>query len=381
MAQNRDAIHILRGSREKIGGIIPAAGQPLYDRTNNILYIGDGKISIEGVSSPDGLLKLEAITVDDLAITTPKIRDEAVTLAKVNTTDTSDGLSSKFVNKDTEQVISGSKHFNKDITVGNSDGTGSYTTGYSTILAKEYLTFGSGGKTATITSGIAGSSPSSRVFTLPQKSGVFALTGDIPTNYVTTNTEQYIVTTKTFASNPASFPKTTVNASGMTIYPSQSIGTYYSDSAITRVNGSTPSVIKLPSKAGTIALISDTVNMSGDQSEIAGNKSFTGNLSTTGNITADSGITAKVFYATSDKRLKENIVDYKPEKSILDIPVKEYNFIGDDKKHIGFIAQDLQEVFPELVVEKTDGYLSIEESKLIYLLIDEVKKLKEKIGE
>lgn len=377
MAQNRDAIHILRGSRKNIGGIIPAAGQPLYDRTNNILYIGDGTHSPEGVSSSDGL-KLKAVTVDDSAITTSKIKDEAVTLAKVDT----DELSSKFVNRDTEQVINGNKHFSENITIGGADSSGSYTTGYSTILAKEKLTFGSGGKTVTIDSGIVGSSLSSRKFTLPQKlTGTFALFEDIPTNYVTTNTEQYIVTTKTFASNPASFPKTTVNASGMTIYPSQSIGTYYSDSAITRVNGSTPSVIKLPSKAGTIALTSDTVNMSGDQSGITGNKSFTGNLSTTGNIGADGDITANTFYATSDRRLKENIVDYKPEKSILDIPVKEYNFIGDDKKHIGFIAQDLQEVFPELITERTDGYLSIEESKLIYLLIDEVKKLKEKVGD
>ena len=124
-----------------------------------------------------------------------------------------------------------------------------------------------------------------------------------------------------------------------------------------------------------MALTDDTVNMSGNQTGIAGNKSFTGNLSTTSNITANA------FYATSDRRLKENIIDYKPEKSILDIPVKEYNFIGDDKKHIGFIAQDLQKVFPELVTERTDGYLSIEESKLIYLLIDEVKKLKEKVGD
>ena len=359
MARNRDAIHILRGS--SIGGIVPEAGQPLYDKTKNILYIGDGE------KSPNGGLK--ALNVDDLAITTSKINNKAVTLSKVDTTDTPVGLSSKFVNRDTEQVISGIKHFNKAITIGGDlDSSSNYNTGYSTILAKEYLMFGSGGKTATIASNIAGSSSSSRVFTLPETGGTLALFSDIPVDYVS-KASSSSQTLKSGLKIGAASDDTMLLTKDYIQIVSSNTSTKYEDGSIT-VNSKS---ITLPNKAGTFALTSDLptnyVNTTSTQTGIIGNKTFAGN------------ITAKAFYATSDRRLKENIVDYKPAKSILDIPVKEYNFIGDDKKHIGFIAQDLQKVFPELVTERTDGYLSIEESKLIYLLIDEVKKLKEKVGD
>lgn len=87
-------------------------------------------------------------------------------------------------------------------------------------------------------------------------------------------------------------------------------------------------------------------------------------------------VTAGSFYATSDRRLKENIEDYVPLKSILDLPIKSFNFKGAKQKQIGCIAQDLQKICPEIVNENSDGYLSIQENKLIYLLLGEVKKLK-----
>lgn len=90
---------------------------------------------------------------------------------------------------------------------------------------------------------------------------------------------------------------------------------------------------------------------------------------------------APSFNATSDRRLKENIVDYTPKKSILDLPIKEFDYKNSNIHTIGCIAQDLQEICPEIVNEGEDGYLSIQESKLIYLLLDEVKKLKKEVEE
>ena len=43
------------------------------------------------------------------------------------------------------------------------------------------------------------------------------------------------------------------------------------------------------------------------------------------------------------------------------------------------MAQDLQEICPEIVHEGKDGYLTIEENKIVYLLLDEIKKLKKEI--
>ena len=99
------------------------------------------------------------------------------------------------------------------------------------------------------------------------------------------------------------------------------------------------------------------------------------------NITGINRITATQFNATSDIHKKTAIQDYKCNKSILDLPIKEFEFIGDEThtKHIGCIAQDLQEICPEIVHEGKDGYLSIEETKLIYLLLQEVKELKKEL--
>ena len=93
-------------------------------------------------------------------------------------------------------------------------------------------------------------------------------------------------------------------------------------------------------------------------------------------------VNATTFNASSDKRLKENITPYICEKSILDLPVYEYNYIKNkNERYIGCLAQDLQEICPEIITEGYDGYLCIQESKIVYLLLDEVKKLKREVDE
>ena len=87
------------------------------------------------------------------------------------------------------------------------------------------------------------------------------------------------------------------------------------------------------------------------------------------------------YNATSDARLKENFQEFKPEKSILDLPTYKFDFINGAKNQIGCKAQDLQEICPEIVDEGSDGYLNIQESKIVYLLLDEIKKLRKEIDE
>lgn len=99
------------------------------------------------------------------------------------------------------------------------------------------------------------------------------------------------------------------------------------------------------------------------------------------NINGSGSIVAKSYGTSSDLRLKQNIKSYKNKKSILDLDVKEFEYINDKehKKYIGAIAQDVQEICPEIVNEGLDGYLNIDESKLVYLLLNEVKELKKEI--
>ena len=50
-----------------------------------------------------------------------------------------------------------------------------------------------------------------------------------------------------------------------------------------------------------------------------------------------------------------------------------------EKRHFGFIAQELQEVYPELVYEKDDGYLAVNYVELIPILVQSIKELNEKV--
>ena len=88
-----------------------------------------------------------------------------------------------------------------------------------------------------------------------------------------------------------------------------------------------------------------------------------------------------------DKRFKENI---KPIKSALDkvsklqgvtFNWKESGSILELKEDVGFIAQDVQKVIPELVRENKDGMLSMRHQGIAPILLEAIKELKAEIEE
>jgi hypothetical protein len=91
--------------------------------------------------------------------------------------------------------------------------------------------------------------------------------------------------------------------------------------------------------------------------------------------------------SSSDIRLKENIVNLEIDNiasKLSSLRKVKFNFISDDKKivHIGTIAQDVKEVFPELVCEDEKGYLSVYYDKLSVMslyAIDDLYNRLEKI--
>jgi len=61
------------------------------------------------------------------------------------------------------------------------------------------------------------------------------------------------------------------------------------------------------------------------------------------------------YGALSDERLKENITDTSPKlDKLMQVKVRNFNFIGDDLKQLGVIAQEIEQVFPSLVYETED---------------------------
>ena len=101
------------------------------------------------------------------------------------------------------------------------------------------------------------------------------------------------------------------------------------------------------------------------------------------NLVVSGSVSASSFIATSDKRLKENVKPHilNDKKSILDLPIYKFDYIDGDKNKIGCMAQDLMEICPEIVHTNDNGYLTIEESKIVYLLIEEVKQLRKELAE
>ena len=111
-------------------------------------------------------------------------------------------------------------------------------------------------------------------------------------------------------------------------------------------------------------------------------------MDTSGNFTATADLIA--FGTVSDKSFKENI---KPINNALDLVNNlqgvtfdwkqdtDTNKIVGVKEDIGFIAQDVQKVLPELVRENDNGKLSLREKGIVPVLVEAIKELKSEIEE
>ena len=80
-----------------------------------------------------------------------------------------------------------------------------------------------------------------------------------------------------------------------------------------------------------------------------------------GQINAN-GANACAFGTYSDRRLKQNIVDLSSQlNNILALRPREFDYIESEGggHQIGFIAQEMQEIYPDAVGEREDGMLTI----------------------
>ena len=107
-------------------------------------------------------------------------------------------------------------------------------------------------------------------------------------------------------------------------------------------------------------------------------------VSSSGDVVADGDVIA---YNSSDERLKDNIQVI--EGSLDKIGgIRGVEFDWNDKSpgwaqerghDVGVIAQEVQKVVPEIVVERKNGYLGVDYKRLVPLLIESIKELKEEV--
>lgn len=90
---------------------------------------------------------------------------------------------------------------------------------------------------------------------------------------------------------------------------------------------------------------------------------------------------AKDFIVDSDKRLKTNFIDINNADKSLELQFYEFDYIKDNRHSYGHIAQDVEEIFPDIVAHDNseDDYLSLNYTTLhtiqIKALLDKINNL------
>ena len=80
--------------------------------------------------------------------------------------------------------------------------------------------------------------------------------------------------------------------------------------------------------------------------------------------------------AYSDARVKSDIEELSPRGELRPV-----SYTKDGRRGIGFIAQEVREVYPELVREDEDGMLSLNYNGLVAVLYAEVQELRQALRE
>jgi hypothetical protein len=118
-----------------------------------------------------------------------------------------------------------------------------------------------------------------------------------------------------------------------------------------------------------------------DMSE-GGNAQFLKNISGS-QIEASGDVIA---FGSSDKRLKDNIQPItEPLWKVSQIGG--YTFDWNDKQDtyeghdVGVVAQEIHKVLPEVVAERSNGYLGVKYEKIVPLLIESIKELKKEVDD
>jgi hypothetical protein len=112
-------------------------------------------------------------------------------------------------------------------------------------------------------------------------------------------------------------------------------------------------------------------------------------ITTSGSIAAKGGISSEgdvVAYSSSDANLKNNIKNIqRPLEKIERLNGVSFTWNSNQTTYsgydIGIIAQEVEDIFPEIVTTRENGYKAVRYEKLIPLLIECIKELKNKHDE
>jgi hypothetical protein len=109
--------------------------------------------------------------------------------------------------------------------------------------------------------------------------------------------------------------------------------------------------------------------------------SFKANVDVCGNISCLKTISALNFTSLSDYRIKTNVLPLTQNYVVDCLKPVTYHHMLKNKDDVGFIAHELQEIYPFLVSGSKNGgdYQSIEYTGLIPILVKEIQELKKRV--
>jgi hypothetical protein len=121
------------------------------------------------------------------------------------------------------------------------------------------------------------------------------------------------------------------------------------------------------------------LNVTATNNVNAGNVSVTNAITTT-NLSATL-ITASDVNTTSDMALKDNVEQIEnPLEIINKITGLSFNWKSDGIKSYGVSAQEVEQILPEIVRTRSDGYKGVNYLNLIAFLIEAVKELQKEVA-
>ena len=140
--------------------------------------------------------------------------------------------------------------------------------------------------------------------------------------------------------------------------------------------------------SATLTIAAGTVNTgtAGNLAYYASSTSAVSPLTTlnwnsgTNTLTLTGTLAATIFNSLSDIRVKQNIqtIENSLEK-VLQLRGVSFEWIDNKNKSIGVIAQEVEQVLPEIVTENENGIKSVSYDSIIGLLIEAIKEQQKEI--